>query len=114
MEMNEKTSTGIEENVAGLLCYLLGWISGLIFFLIEKENQTVRFHAMQSIVTFGGLNIIYILLMVSVIGIPLMPIVGLIGLAAWIILMIKAFQGEKFKFPITGNLAEKWVKDVKL
>ena len=112
--MSEKTSTGIEENVASLLCYLLGWISGLIFLLIEKDNQMVRFHAMQSIVTFGGLNVIYILLMISVIGIPLMPIVGLIGLAAWLILMIKAFQGERYKFPITGDLAEKWVKDVKI
>jgi hypothetical protein len=48
-----KASTGLEPNVAGLLCYLVGWITGLVFILIEKENQFVRFHAMQSIIIFG-------------------------------------------------------------
>ena len=54
----EKTSTGLQENVAGLLCYVLGWVTGLIFILIEKENKFVRFHAMQSIVTFGSITVI--------------------------------------------------------
>ena len=58
----KKTSSGMDENVAGLLCYLVGWVTGLIFFLIEKENQFVRFHAMQSIVTFGGITVITIIL----------------------------------------------------
>jgi uncharacterized membrane protein len=40
-----KTSTGLEENVAGLLCYLFGWVSGLVFLLLETENRFVRFHA---------------------------------------------------------------------
>jgi uncharacterized membrane protein len=56
-----KTSNGLEENVAGLLCYVLGWITGLVFILIEKENKFVRFHAMQSIVVFGGLTVISII-----------------------------------------------------
>ena len=43
----EKTSIGLTENVAGLLCYALGWISGIVFFLIEPENKFVRFHAIQ-------------------------------------------------------------------
>ena len=47
-----KTSVGLQANVAGLLCYLVGWITGLIFFLIEKENKFVRFHALQSLITF--------------------------------------------------------------
>src|SRR5271168_1511846 len=51
------SQTGMSENVAGLLCYLLGWITGLIFYLIDKR-PFVRFHAAQSIVVFGGLNIL--------------------------------------------------------
>ena len=53
-----KTSTGLEDNIAGLLCYVAGWVSGLIFLLIETENKFVRFHAVQSIIVFGfSLNI---------------------------------------------------------
>ena len=58
----EKTSTGLAENVAGLLCYVLGWVSGLVFILIEQENKVVRFHAMQSIVIFGSIMIVSIAL----------------------------------------------------
>ena len=53
----EKTSTGLDENIAGLLCYVLGWISGLVFILIEKENKFVRFHAIQSIIVFGAITV---------------------------------------------------------
>ena len=53
----EKSSTGLAENVAGLLCYVLGWVSGLVFILIEKENRFVRFHAIQSIYVFGVITI---------------------------------------------------------
>ena len=58
----EKTSTGLDENVAGLLCYVLGWISGIVFLLIEPENKFVRFHAIQSIIVFGILNVAGIIL----------------------------------------------------
>ena len=51
----DKTSTGLSENVAGLLCYLLWWISGIIFILIEPKNRFVRFHAMQSLIALGSL-----------------------------------------------------------
>ena len=57
-----KTSVGLEENVAGLLCYVLGWVSGLVFILIEKENKFVRYHAMQSIFVFGSLTVIWIII----------------------------------------------------
>ena len=53
-----KTSTGIQPNVAGLLSYVLGWLTGLIFFLIEKENKFVRFHALQSMIVFGALFVL--------------------------------------------------------
>ncbi len=109
----DKTSTGLTENVAALLCYVLGWVSGLVFLLIEQENKFVRFHAVQSIVSFGGISIISIAL--SILGI--MPFFGIffdisnwmlgaLTFVLWIVLMIKAFQGTKYKLPWAGDFAE--------
>jgi len=101
-----KTSTGLDENVAGLLCYVLGWISGTIFILIETENKFVRFHAMQSIIVFGILTVAGIILgFVPYIG-WLVPAVSFI---MWVVLMVKAYQGTKYKFPWAGNLAERLI-----
>ena len=106
----DKTSTGLEANVAGLLCYVLGWISGLVFILIEKENKFVRFHAMQSIIVFGVLSVASIILRwIPFLGLVIVPLIGLLGLILWIVLMVKAYQGEKYKLPWAGNLAEKQV-----
>ncbi|OIO38057.1 MAG: hypothetical protein AUJ72_03240 [Candidatus Omnitrophica bacterium CG1_02_46_14] len=103
-----KTSTGIQPNVAALLCYVLGWITGLIFFLIEKENKFVRFHAFQSIVVFGAFTVLSIVLMIiPVIGWALLPILYVAELILWIVLMVKGYQGEKFKLPVAGDMAEK-------
>src|SRR4030066_891539 len=57
----KSTSVGLEPNIAGLLCYVLGWITGIIFFLLEKENKFVRFHAIQSIITFGAFTLLSII-----------------------------------------------------
>ena len=104
-----KSSTGMEENVAGLLCYLIGWLTGLIFFLIEKESKFVKFHAMQSIVTFGALFIIiWIFAFIPIIGWAIAGILGILEIVLWIVLMVKAYQGVKFKLPVAGDLAEKW------
>lgn len=103
-----KSSTGMQANIAGLLCYLLGIITGIIFYVIEKENKFVRFHAMQSIIVSGALIVLNgILMFIPVIGWVLMPLVGLAGFILWILLMIKAYQGEYFKLPIAGDIAEK-------
>ncbi len=110
----DKTSTGLSENVAGLLCYVLGWISGLVFILIEQENKFIRFHAIQSIVAFGSITVVSIVL--SILGsIPFLGVVanianGIIGFLAfvlWIVLMVKAVQGKKYKLPWAGDFAEK-------
>jgi uncharacterized membrane protein len=104
-----KSSTGLEENIAGLLCYILTWLSGLVFFLIEKDSKFVKFHAMQSIITFVALIVImWIANVIPLIGGVIAGLVGLLMLVLWIILMIKAYQGEKFKLPVIGDLAEKW------
>lgn len=103
-----KTSTGMNQNVAGLLCYLAGWITGLIFFLIEKENRFVRFHAMQSIITFGSLTVLFMILgFIPFVGWMLMPILAILQLILWIVLMVKAYQGQLFKLPMVGDMAEK-------
>jgi uncharacterized membrane protein len=104
-----KTSTGLSENVAGLLCYVLGWVSGLVFFLIEKENKFVRFHALQSIIVFGVLFLAgFIIGWIPIIGLVIGWLISVLAFVLWIILMIKAYQGEKFKLPWAGNLAEKY------
>lgn len=111
--MTEKT-TGLNKNVAATLCYVFGWISGLIFLLIEKQDQEVRFHAVQSIIVFGALHLLSIILDASLIGIPLIPLIYLASLVLWILLIIKAYQGEQYKLPFAGDLAEKWLPQIKL
>ena len=111
----EKKGTGLEPNVAALLCYVLGWVTGLVFFLIEKDDEFVRFHAMQSIIFFGAVTAVMIVFgileWIPFIGILFMVLTALGGLFAfvlWIILMVKAYQGERFKLPIAGDMAEKY------
>jgi uncharacterized membrane protein len=114
----QQSSTGLDQNVAGLLCYLLGFITGIIFLVLEKNSRFVKFHAMQSIVTFGGLFVLSILVSVVLAFIPfiglLAPLLGLViwigGIVLWILLMIKAYSGEMYKLPIAGDIAEKQIR----
>ena len=108
------TQSGMSENVAGLLCYLLGWITGLIFFLIDKR-PFVRFHAAQSIVVFGGLTVIRIVLAMLFVssgmagfsmGFGLLTLISVLGFVLWVLLMVKAYQGEKFRIPLAADLAD--------
>jgi uncharacterized membrane protein len=123
-----KSSTGLDENVAALLSYVFGWVSGLIFFLIEKDSRLVRFHAMQSIllnafILVAGIVIWIIVFVLFLISTQLPSIIGsLMGLIitliwvvfsvglliAWIMCLIKAFQGQYFKLPVIGAFAEKF------
>lgn len=103
-----KTSSGIEENLAGLLCYLLGFVTGIIFMVIEKENRFVRFHALQSIFVFTAIIILnFVLNFIPFLGTILSILVSLATFALWIILMMKAYQGQWFKLPIIGDMVEK-------
>ena len=123
-----KSSTGLDENVAALLSYIFGWVSGLIFFLIEKVSRLVRFHAMQSILLNVAAAILGIVLwFVWVFGVlifaaineTLASLIGLVlglllfvfwigMLIALIMCLIKAFQKQYFKLPVIGNFAEKF------
>ncbi len=109
MDQNDagKSSTGMQPNVAGLLCYLLGFVTGIVFLIIEKENKFVRFHAMQSIIVFGGLFVLNIILtFIPFIGWLLGLLLSILGLILWILLMIKAYNGEMYKLPVVGDMAE--------
>ncbi len=102
-----KSSTGMQPNVAALLSYLVGIITGVIFYVIEKENKFVKFHAMQSILVFGVFFVLGIVLaFIPVIGWALIPFLSIGELILWIVLMIKAYQGEYFKLPVVGDMAE--------
>jgi uncharacterized membrane protein len=112
------SSTGLETNIASLLAYLLHWISGLVFLLIEKKDETVRWHAAQSFVFSISIFVFFTALSIITTVISFLPFVGWIlsmvfslvfGVAAlgvlvvWIILLVKAFQGEKWELPIIGK-----------
>ena len=110
--MADKSSTGLEENLAGVFCYLFWWVSGLILAVLETRSNFVRFHALQSIYALGTINLsafILYWLPIPILGIALFWIVWSIGVVLWIILMVKAYQGEMFKMPWAGNLAQAWV-----
>lgn len=92
-------ASGLTPNVAGALCYLVGWITGIFFFMTSKDKY-VRFHALQSIIVFGAGSVLSFVPFVNL-------IVGLVLLVLWVVLMVKAYQGEKFKLPVIGDIAEK-------
>ena len=103
----EKTSTGFDANVAAALSYLVGFVTGIIFLLVEKENKFVRFHAMQSTLLFVGIVAIDIFLqLVPILG-ALVVIFVVIPLSAflWLYLMFRAYQGDEFKLPLVGQMA---------
>ena len=107
-EAKGKTSTGMDQNVEALLCYVGWWLTGLIFYLIEKENQYVRFHAMQSILVFGAISVAQIILsFIPVIGWGVNLLVWILSIILWVLLMMNAYQGKRTKMPIAGDIAEK-------
>src|SRR5712692_11354399 len=102
------SSTGLQPNVAAGLSYLFVFVGGLVFFLIEKQNRFVRFHAMQSLIFFGGLFVLSIVIgYIPYVGL-LSGLLGLVGFVGWIFLMIQGFQGKYFKLPVIGDYAEKY------
>jgi len=106
MEKKEQSSTGLDENVAGFLCYLFGFVTGIVFLVVEKESRFVKFHAMQSTITFLGLFIVsFIISWIPILNLLVYPI-WILSLILWLILMIKALRGERYSLPIVGKMAE--------
>ncbi len=114
--MGEESSMNMNENVASALCYVLTWLTGIIFYFLEKKNKTIRFHTLQSILAFlpltilgwrftGPLGISYPT------GLSIFYYIGIliyvVTFVLWLILIIKAYQGEKLKLPVIGDIAEK-------
>jgi uncharacterized membrane protein len=118
----------MSENTAAALSYVLGWLTGIIFFLIDKRPY-VRFHAAQSIVTFGALNIIRVVVAMLFgvgwmfgshhhlgygyagwgsfgLGIAVLGLLGLLTFVVWIYCLIKAGTGQRFMLPIAGPIAQ--------
>ncbi len=116
-----ESSTGMSANIAGLLSYLFGWITGIIFVVIEKKSTFVKFHAWQSIMTFGALTVaqivfsgILVAIGVATISPGLVVFAGVVGTLIWIltgilwvVLLIMAGTGRMWKVPGAGNWAEK-------
>ncbi|MCJ7804679.1 DUF4870 domain-containing protein [Patescibacteria group bacterium] len=101
--------TGLPKNTAAALSYVLGWLTGIVFLLIEKD-PFVRFHAAQSIVVFGILTII---VLIPGIGWVIAPLAWIVGFVLWLVLIFKAYQGEEFKLPWVGNVAKKLLGKIK-
>ena len=109
------SSEGLQENIAALLAYVLGWLTGIIFLLIDKRPY-VKFHAAQSIVVFGGLTILRIGIGIvagifggisgfgAIVGLGMLT--SLVGLILWILLMVKAYQHQNFRVPIAASIAD--------
>ncbi|MBL7036700.1 DUF4870 domain-containing protein [Candidatus Microgenomates bacterium] len=102
--MAEKSSTGLKKETAGALAYVLGPISGVILFLIEKDKY-VRFHAMQSIVVFVGLFALQWMLGITIILAILIPLIGIVSFILWLMLIYKAWMGEEWEVPFAGKFA---------
>ena len=111
--------TGLAPNVASLLCYICMPISSIVFMLMEKENKDVQFHAWQG-TTFGVGYIVVIIAIeilaallgaiVSFLGVIvglLVPVLGITAFIVWIICLVKAYQGERWKIPYIGDFAAK-------
>ncbi len=115
---------GLDENIVGALAYLFAPLLAIVFYFIEEDNEFVRFHAVQSIIIFGGLFALNIGLFVFGIFLEAIPMVGLLfalvtGLVSllmapvvfvlWVVLTYKAYKGDTDGLPVTGNMAKNYV-----
>ncbi|MEK3884271.1 DUF4870 domain-containing protein [Paenibacillus sp. PL2-23] len=104
----DPSSTGLDPKVAGLLCYLFGFITGIVFLMLEKKSRFVKFHALQSIV-------ISVVLIVASLILGSLPLIGWLfalilsplSFLLWIALMLLALQGRMYKLPLIGDWIEK-------
>lgn len=110
----DRTALGMRARTAGLLCYLFGWVSGLIFFLLERESRFVRFHAMQSILFFGILSILEAVFSHLPFFGPIGGALGIVMFIGWIVMMVKANRGQYYKLPLFGDLADRLIDQIRV
>ena len=105
--MTKKSVFGLDENAASLLCYALFFFSGIVILVMEKENKTVRFHALQSTLWFLALAVASTVAgWIPFLGGILGNLIGLLTVISWGFLMYNAYMGKKFKVPMIGDVAE--------
>ena len=110
----KKGGIGLQANIAGALAYFLGPVTGVLFLLIEKQNKFVRFHAMQSTLTFGGIFVLNIVLgFIPLLGWMAGTLLSLVSLVLWLFLMYKAFNNEEYELPVVGDIARKQIEKIK-
>ena len=107
-------------SLIAVLSYVFCWLSGLIILLFERENRFVRFHAMQSLLFFGSVNVFYVVFFSLIRHIPhfltsltvlAFLVLTLVSFIAWIVGMIGALRGSYVKLPIVGDIAERAVNE---
>ena len=108
----------INSRFAAVLSYTALWLTGLLFLLFERKNRFVRFHAMQSLLFFGGVNVLYIFLIsIMVNEVPFLwglaifafVVVNVVAFVAWFVGMVGATRGKYVKLPFVGDIAERYV-----
>lgn len=104
---NVNSSTGLQSNLAGALTYAFGFITGIIFILIEKEDQFVRFHAIQSTILSVALVVLgTVVRYIPIFGWIISLLIGPVTFVLWIFLMYKAYKNEWFELPVIGQIAK--------
>jgi uncharacterized membrane protein len=118
--MQGESTTGLTSRTASILSYLGWWVSGLIFWGIERRDALVRFHAVQATIVFGGLAIlIALLLFVGLVMLSFAPrgftffvgaavVVAMASVVLWLAALWQASQGKRWSIPLAGRLAESW------
>ena len=102
------TKTGLDEKIAGMLCYILGWVSGIVFLIIEPDNKNIRFHALQSIIVFGALTVVNLIFSwIPIFGTIINVVTGVLAFVLWLILLVKTSQGDKYMVKWAGVYADK-------
>jgi len=112
------TQGDTNRNLVAALSYFLGFITGIVILLVEKDDKFIRFHALQSTITFGGLFAVNILIGIIFAPLGIFEILGrfidtilfIISVIIWLVSMYKAYNLQIFKWPITGKLAENWTR----
>jgi uncharacterized membrane protein len=107
--MAEKSGTGLPKNTAAALSYVLGPVTGVVFYVLEKD-PFVRFHAMQSIVVFVVLFALQWIVGITIVLLPVVPLISILGFVLWLLLIYKAWMGEEWEVPMLGAYARKFVK----
>lgn len=101
----DRTATGFDENVAAALAYSLGWLTGAFFYLAEPKNAFVRFHALQSLIFFGAASVAFVIcLAIPFLGWILSIFVFYGSVAVWLLMLFKAYKGERFGLPFVGRM----------